>query len=241
MGRSDRSRNGRGANTAAQISGPRDFASAFGVPRETVEKLETYANLLASWQKAVNLVSPSTIAQMWHRHFADSAQILSHAQDAKCWVDLGSGAGFPGLVIAILLANHEDHVVHLIESNGRKCAFLSEVVRRTGAPAIVHAGRIEDIARRNRVPPADAVTSRALAPLNSLLGLACGFFEENTVGLFLKGREAGQEIDEAAKHWVFEYECMPSRTSGDGRIVEIRKLVLRKSMTEIDSEISEGD
>lgn len=240
-GKSDRVGNEGGTNRPVDISGPRDFVSAFDVPRETVEKLETYAALLANWQKAVNLVAPSTIDQIWHRHFADSAQILSRAQDAKCWVDLGSGAGFPGLVIAILLANHEDRVVHLIESNGRKCAFLSEVVRKTGAPAVVHAGRIEEIASKHRVASADVVTSRALAPLNSLLGLACGFFEENTVGLFLKGRDAEQEIDEAAKHWVFEYGCMPSRTSGDGRIVEIRKLVLRKSVSEIDSTISEGD
>ncbi|MGF1620790.1 MAG: 16S rRNA (guanine(527)-N(7))-methyltransferase RsmG [Rhodomicrobiaceae bacterium] len=240
-GKQDRSRNESGTNRAMRISGPRDFASTFGVPRETVEKLEAYAVLLANWQEAVNLVAPSTIDQIWHRHFADSAQILSHAQDAKCWLDLGSGAGFPGLVIAILLANHEDHVVHLIESNGRKSAFLSEVVRRTGAPAVVHARRIEEIASENSVPTVDVVTSRALAPLNSLLGLACGFFGENTVGLFLKGRDAEQEIGEAAKHWVFEYGCMPSRTSGDGRIVEIRKLVLRNSVTEIDSTISEGD
>jgi len=227
--KSDGARNVPGTKRPVDISGPRDFASAFDVPRETVEKLEAYAELLASWQKAVNLVAPSTIEQIWHRHFADSAQILSHAQDAKSWVDLGSGAGFPGLVIAILLANHKDHVVHLIESNGRKCAFLSEVVRRTGAPAVVHAGRIEEIAQKNRVAPVDIVTSRALAPLTSLLGLACGFFGEKTVGLFLKGREAEQEIDEAAKHWVFEYGCKPSRTSGDGKIVEIRKLVSAKA------------
>jgi len=226
MGREiSRARNKPGTKPDLRIDGPAAFAEAFDVPRETVDKLVTYAELLKSWQKAVNLVAPSTIPQIWHRHFADSAQILNHARAAECWVDLGSGGGFPGLVIAILLANHENRIVHLVESNGRKCAFLAEVVRKTGAPAKVHAGRIEDIARKNAIGPVDAVTSRALAPLNSLLGLACGFFEEKTVGIFLKGREAEQEIVEARERWRFDMECAPSRTSGDGRIVEIRTLM----------------
>lgn len=212
--------------TANVIEGPRDFASAFDVPRETVDKLEAYAALLKSWQKAVNLVAPRTIDQIWHRHFTDSAQILAHAPDAKRWVDLGSGAGFPGLVIAILLANHENRNVHLVESNGRKCAFLSEVARRTGAPVTVHKGRIEDIAQGGRIGFVDVVTSRALAPLDSLLGLAYGFFGTDTRGLFLKGRETVQEIAEAQRRWQFEYECTPSRTSGEGSLIEVRKLTL---------------
>ena len=204
------------------IRGPEDFARAFDVPRETVDKLETYASLLQAWQKAVNLVAPSTLNDIWHRHFADSAQILSYSPDARSWADLGSGGGFPGLVIAILLANHENRCVHLIESNGRKCAFLSEVVRKTGAPAKVHQGRIEDIVASGAVGKADVVTSRALAPLPALLGIASGFFGENSIGLFLKGREARQEIAEAEKDWRFDYECVPSRTGGDGNLVIIR-------------------
>jgi 16S rRNA (guanine527-N7)-methyltransferase len=206
------------------LAGPEDFARSFGVPRETVDKLVIYVQLLKQWQKAVNLVAPSTLEQIWHRHFADSAQILPYAPESRLWVDLGSGGGFPGLVIAILLANHENRHVHLIESNGRKCAFLSEVVRKTGAPATVHAGRIEDIVRAGTIGKADVVSSRALAPLVSLLGMACGFFGENSVGLFLKGREARQEIAEAAKVWRFDYECVPSQTSDDGNIVIIRSL-----------------
>lgn len=207
------------------IRGPDDFAAAFPVSRETVEKLALHAALLIHWQKAVNLVAPSSLNDIWHRHFADSAQILALAPDAKCWVDLGSGAGFPGLVIAIMLANHENRIVHLVESNGRKCAFLRDVARQTSAPVKVHEGRIEDIAREGRIGPADAVTSRALAPLSILLGFARGFFADQTVGLFLKGREAGREIEEALGRWRFEHRCISSRTSAESCIVEVRGLI----------------
>jgi len=209
------------------IAGPADFAAAFAVPRETVEKLELYAELLKKWQRAVNLVAPSTLGDVWHRHFADSAQLVQLAQrapDANIWVDLGSGGGFPGLVIAILLANHENQFVHLIESNGRKCAFLSEVVRRTGVAAEIHEARIEDLARGGRIGQADVVTSRALAPLKLLLQLASGFCSDRTLGLFLKGRDARQEIAEAQPLYQFEFDCVPSRTGGVGMIVEVRKL-----------------
>lgn len=217
------------AHASPHIAGPADFAAAFAVPRETVEKLELYADLLGQWQRIVNLVAPSTLDDVWHRHFTDCAQLINHAPDAENWVDLGSGAGFPGLVIAIILANHENHVVHLIESNGRKCAFLSEVARKTGAPVKVHEGRIEDIARGGQIGAADVVTSRALAPLKLLLQLAGGYWAERTLGLFLKGREARQEIDEALLRWRFEYGCAPSRTSGEGLIVEVRNLAPREA------------
>lgn len=208
------------------VRGPADFAAAFGVPRETVEKLEIYAELLRRWQRAVNLVAPSTLEDLWHRHFADSAQLLARAPNAEIWVDLGSGGGFPGLVIAILLANHENQLVHLIESNSRKCAFLADVARRTGAAAKIHEGRIEDLVRGGQIGAADVVTSRALAPLKLLLQLAGGYWAERTLGLFLKGREARQEIDEALSRQQFVCNCVPSRTSGEGIIVEIRQLVL---------------
>lgn len=207
------------------IRGPTDFARAFRVPRETVDKLELYADLLKQWQKAVNLVSPATLDHIWQRHFADSAQLVGLAPEAKSWVDLGSGGGFPGLVIAIMLTNHQNHVVHLIESNSRKCAFLSEVARQTGVQAVIHEGRVENIALGGRVGRADIVTSRALAPLNLLLGLASGFLAENTRGLFLKGRDAQQEIDEALMHRKFDYRCQPSCTSGESHIVEITRLI----------------
>ena len=121
---------------------------AFSVSHETVEKLELYERLLLQWQKAVNLVSPTTLPQVWQRHFADSAQLIALAPNAKNWVDLGSGGGFPGLAIAIMLANQKECCVHLIESNSRKCAFLSEVARRTGASARVHNMRIAEAAEQ---------------------------------------------------------------------------------------------
>ena len=214
-------------NALPHIRGPAEFAAAFAVPRETGERLELYAGLLRKWQRVVNLVAPSTLDDIWHRHFADSAQLLDRAPNATIWVDLGSGGGFPGVVIAILLANHKNQIVHLIESNGRKCAFLSEVVRQTGAAAEIHQARIEDVAQGARLGPADVVTGRALAPLTLLLQLARAFWSERTLGLFLKGREARQEIGEALRRHQFEFDCVPSRTSGEGVIVEVRDLALK--------------
>lgn len=199
------------------------FMRAFDVSRETVGRLERYAQMLTRWQKAVNLVSPVTLPDLWQRHFADSAQLLRLAPQAKTWVDLGSGGGFPGLVIAILLANQKECEVHLVESNSRKCAFLSEVVRQTSAPARVHCGRIAELGGSGAIPRADVVTARAVAPLDALLELALPFFSEETVGLFLKGREASSEISEARRRWTFEVTEHPSATDPEGRILEIRK------------------
>lgn len=208
------------------IASAQDFASAFAVSRETLEKLELYARLLEQWQKAVNLVAPATLPHVWHRHFADSAQLVRHAPQAKTWVDIGSGGGFPGLVIAILLANQKECVVHLVESNSRKCAFLSEVARRTSAAARIHCARIADIAQSGALPPADVVTARALAPLDALLQLAQPFFSDASAGFFLKGREAATEVGDARKRWAFELTAHPSMTDPDGRVLEIRQLKL---------------
>jgi 16S rRNA (guanine527-N7)-methyltransferase len=208
--------------TKSNIASAADFARAFSVSHETVEKLELYERLLIQWQKAVNLVAPATIPQIWQRHFADSAQLLALAPDAKIWVDLGSGGGFPALVIAIMLANQGDCFVHLIESNARKAAFLSEVVRQTGAPARVHNARIADAAASGAVPAADVITARALAPLDTLLELALPFFSNASAGLFLKGREAQSEIADARKRWVFEVKIHPSISDAQGRILEVR-------------------
>ena len=206
-----------------------DFARAFSVSHETVERLKLYERLLLQWQKAVNLVSPATLPQIWQRHFADSAQLLALAPpQAKTWVDLGSGGGFPGLAIAIMLANQKECCVHLIESNSRKCAFLSEAARRTGAPARVHHMRIADAASSGAVPAADVVTARALAPLDALLELALPFFGNASAGLFLKGREAGVEIAEARKRWSFDLDVHPSISDADGQILEIKKPMLKR-------------
>jgi 16S rRNA (guanine527-N7)-methyltransferase len=210
---------------SAVIATPEDFERAFGVSRETIERLKTYEALLKQWQKTINLVAPSTLADVWHRHFADSAQLLALAPpDAKRWVDLGSGAGFPGLVLAILLAERGGGRVTLIESDTRKAAFLAEVARRTGAAVDIQGTRIEKSATQAKVDPVDVVTARALAPLPRLLDLSAPFFSGPTVGLFLKGREAEAEVQVAEKLWEFEAELRQSLTDVSGKIVAIRAL-----------------
>ncbi len=211
-----------------KIENAGDFARAFQVSHETVEKLELYEHLLIKWQKAVNLVAPATIPLLWQRHFADSAQLVSLAPGAKTWVDLGSGGGFPALVIAIMLANQEECQVHLIESNARKCAFLSEVARQTGASARVHNMRIADAWGKGAVPAADVVSARALAPLDALMEQALPFFGDASVALFLKGREAGGEVADARRRWVFDLKIHPSISDAEGQILEIGKPVLRR-------------
>jgi 16S rRNA (guanine527-N7)-methyltransferase len=209
-----------------KIQNASDFARAFSVSHETVEKLKLYERLLIQWQKAVNLVAPATIPYIWQRHFADSAQLVTIASHAKIWVDLGSGGGFPGLAIAIIIANQKECFVHLIESNSRKCAFLSEVVRQTGAPALVHNVRIAGAAAS--LPVADVITARALAPLDALLELALPFFGSASSALFLKGREAGVEIADARKRWTFDLKIHPSISDAQGQILEIGKPMLKR-------------
>jgi len=215
--------------SASNVNSAAEFARTFRVSHETVEKLELYEKLLMQWQKAVNLVAPKTIPQIWQRHFADSAQLVALAPGARTWVDLGSGGGFPGLAIAIMIANQKECAcVHLVESNARKCAFLSEVARRTGAPARVHNMRIADAAAMGAVPVADVVTARALASLDALLELALPFFGNASTGLFLKGREAEVEIADAQKRWAFEVKSHVSLSDSEGRILEIGKPMLRQ-------------
>src|SRR5512144_998151 len=133
-------------NARKPIGGPQEFAEAFKVPRETIHRLTRYAEVLTDWQKRTNLVGPSTLPALWSRHFADSAQLCGLAPNARLWLDLGSGAGFPGLVIAIIQARTPDFHMHLVESNRKKCAFLGEVARETEAPVDIHAVRIEELA-----------------------------------------------------------------------------------------------
>jgi 16S rRNA (guanine527-N7)-methyltransferase len=228
-----------------RIMGPTDFAAAFRVSRETLAHLATYEGLLRRWQKAVNLVAPSTLDAIWHRHFADSAQLLPLAPSASAWVDLGSGAGFPGLVVAILRAQDPgcrgDHSraepvkvpprlprIALIESNARKCAFLREVVRATHITAALSVDilstRIETATTQASLQPPDVVSARAVAPLDKLFALAAPLFASSTVGLFLKGRDAAAELKAAEKLWNFQSELVPSHTERDARIVVVRKL-----------------
>ena len=192
------------------------FRRETGVSRETLERLERYAALLRKWQPRINLVGRSTLDDVWRRHMLDSAQLLPLMPDgARRLVDLGSGAGFPGLVLAILGVPE----VHLIESDGRKAAFLSEVSRETSTPVQIHVSRIED------TPPliADVITARALAPLSRLVELASRFAGEHTVMLFPKGQDVDRELTEATKGTIMRPEFVPSRTHESGVIVRLSR------------------
>ena len=185
------------------------FGEQLGVSRETLERLTVHLDLLRRWQPAINLVGPATLADPWRRHFLDSAQLARHLPDAAAnLADLGSGAGFPGMVLALLGV----HGVHLIEADRRKAQFLREVARATGAPVTIHAERIE----RMQGWPADVITARALAPLPRLLELAQGFLSADSVCLFLKGRSAERELTEARVSWHMVAAMFPSLSEPNG-------------------------
>jgi 16S rRNA (guanine527-N7)-methyltransferase len=194
-----------------------------GVSRETEQRLSILVDELRRWQSVKNLVGSGTLDRIWIRHVADSAQLLDHAPDARRWIDLGSGAGFPGLVLGVLLRDRPDAQIHLVESNGRKCAFLRHAARVTGANAVVHQARLETVVGRF-AGSIDVVTARALARLVDLIAWTRPLLQSGAIGLFPKGREAQAELTEAAKSWTFSAQIVPSRTSSDGRILRIKGL-----------------
>lgn len=207
------------------ITGPAEFAQAFAVSRETLDRLVIYADLLQRWQKAVNLVAPSTLAEVWHRHFADSAQLAALIPlDAVRHADLGSGGGFPGLVLAIMLAERGRPSTVLIESDQRKCAFLREVARHTRIAVEIVTKRIEIAETCRMVATVDVVTARALAPLERLFGLSAPVCTASTLGLFLKGRGVEQELADARRTWRFEHRLVPSMTQEGAFVVHVRHL-----------------
>ncbi len=197
------------------------------VSRETWSRLEVFTELLLKWQKTINLISPSTVPAIWTRHIADSLQLQKLAPSATTWVDLGSGGGFPALVIAAALADVSDARVHLIESDQRKCAFLREAARRAALPATIYNGRIEAVLAKWS-EPADVVTARAVAPLPRLIELAFPLLKTGAIGLFSKGQDAVAELTQAAKDWHIEAELAQSLTDPDGRIVIVSKAVPRE-------------
>lgn len=198
-----------------------EFARATSVSRETLARLQVYADTLQRWQRAINLVSDASLPDLWRRHMLDSAQLVPLVPpEAETLIDLGSGAGFPGLVMAICLPVGQGVRTTLLESDLRKAAFLREVIRLTDAQAEVRPIRIETAPTL----PADVITARALAPLDSLFGLAARFWNPRTVGLFLKGRTADQEIERARRDWKFAYDRFQSRTDSAGVILVVRSL-----------------
>jgi 16S rRNA (guanine527-N7)-methyltransferase len=197
-------------------------ASDLNVSRETFEKLELLERELRRWQAIKNLVGPATLDRIWERHIVDSLQLLDLAPEARTWLDLGSGAGFPGLVLAI--AGAESGLkVHLVESNSRKCAFLRHIARLTESAATVHEARLETVIP-DFIGKADVVSARALAALSQLLDWTAPMLKAGTIGLFPKGRDVEAELTEARKKWTFEAEILPSLTDSDARILRITSI-----------------
>lgn len=193
------------------------------VSRETMARLDRFVALLLEWQARINLIAPSTLPHIWTRHVADSLQLLALAPGAKIWVDFGSGGGFPAIPIACALAETPGAQVHLVESNGKKAAFLREAVRILALPAKIHAERVENYGD-SYVGNVDVVTARALAPLKVLCDQAFPLLQRGAIALFLKGQDVDAELTEAAKYWTLEASTVPSKTSPEGRIVIIRHL-----------------
>ena len=193
------------------------------VSRETEGMLDRFVVLLLDWQKITNLIAPSTIPNLWTRHIADSLQLLDLALDARIWVDYGSGGGFPGIPLACALAKSDSARIILVESNGKRAAFLREAIRVIGAPAEVRAVRAEKFGDSFK-GQVDVVTARALAPLNLLCEQAFPLIARGALGLFPKGQDVEAELTETAKYWTIEASLAPSRTSPDGSIVVVRSL-----------------
>jgi len=203
--------------------GPTGFARVTGVSRETLERLQTYVGLLEQWNRRINLVGRNTMGDVWRRHILDSAQLLPLLPArTRVLVDLGSGAGLPGLVLAIMGVPE----VHLVESDQRKAAFLREAMRVTGTPAILHVERAEKLAGI----AADVVTARALASMSELLDLAANVMGARSLGFFLKGETAAEELEAARAEWDFAAELIPSRAEPAASIVKLQGLRRRASI-----------
>ena len=186
---------------------------------ETAARLDRNIALLREWQAKTNLVAPSTLPQLWTRHIADSLQLVDLAPSARRWADLGSGGGFPGVVLACALAETPGASIHLVERIAKKAAFLREAIRITAAPGIIHQADIGDNVDRI-TGPVDCVTARALAPLHQLIGFAEPLMRNGAKALYLKGQDVEAELTEAAKYWTIQPKLHQSRT-GDGWIVEL--------------------
>lgn len=195
------------------------FRARSNASAEQIADLEAFRLRLVEANAVMNLVGPDSLPDFWNRHVWDSAQLLDLAQGAKTWADLGAGAGFPGLVLSIMLKGREGAHVWLIDSLAKRCRFLQEVVDALSLPATVIVGRAEA-----QSVTCDIVTARAVAPMDKLLGYAQPYFQRGAQGLFLKGERAESELIEARKSWHFEAELAPSQSDVRGRIVTIRSL-----------------
>jgi 16S rRNA (guanine527-N7)-methyltransferase len=201
-------------------------ARRFNVSRESLAGLETYVGLLQAWQQKFNLVGPSTLDRIWERHVADSLAVLEYLPpDSHNIADLGSGAGFPGMVVAIVSGRR----VHLFESNGKKCAFLREVIRQTGANAAIHQLRVEEFKPDHSATKFTVVLARALAELSGLLTLAEPFLSQGAIGLFHKGQDVETELTEATKYWKLDFQLHRNAAFEGGVILEVREAIRVRS------------
>ena len=197
---------------------PPGFLEAVGATADRERDIEVFRTLLVQANQTMNLVGASTLGEFWRRHFVDSAQLLWFAPSTRVWADLGSGAGLPGLVLAVLLKGRPGARVHLVESMAKRCRFLGEVVDALALPAVVHHTRAETLKL-----DVEMVTARACAPLDRLLGYAQPYFERGARGLFLKGAEVETEIGEAKKTWRFRAETKVSLSDPRGRLLWIEE------------------
>ena len=201
------------------VSNAAEFQALTGATDEQIADLETFIARLAEANAVMNLIGPDTLPDVWSRHIWDSAQLLELAPEAKTWADLGAGAGFPGVVLAVLLKGRPGAHVWLIDSLGKRCRFLQEIVGELALPATVINGRAEEQTLR-----VDVVTARAVAAMEKLLGYAQPYLQRGAQGLFLKGEKAEAELIEARKVWHFESDLSVSRSDPRGRIVSVRSL-----------------
>jgi 16S rRNA (guanine527-N7)-methyltransferase len=193
------------------------FLAAHDVSRETLDRLDSVIATLDDWRLKSNLIGPREWPHIWQRHVWDCLQLLDHIPETARVVDLGSGAGFPGLIIA---AARPKGRVTMIESVGKKAAFLRAAILAAHLPAEVIQGRVESAEAR----PADIVTARAFAPLPRLLDYAAPWMKNGATGLFLKGERWEEELTDARQRWNFAYEAIPSRSGGSGVVLIVREL-----------------
>lgn len=192
------------------------------VSRETFQRLKILVARVEEWQKKTNLIAPSTLNDIWNRHIADSLQCVRIKPEARSWVDIGSGGGFPGLIISAIMADYEDTSVSLVESIQKKCSFLRQVNRQMETNAKVYCGRIEEVS--SDIPQPDIVTARALAALPLLLELSSPWLLKGATGLFHKGREFEAELSDCDGLWEFDLVSHDSVISTDSVILEISNL-----------------
>ena len=202
-----------------------EFVKSLNVSRETLNSFYEYETLLSKWNEKINLVSKNTLVDIWERHFLDSGQIIKHVEaSGKRWVDVGSGAGFPGLVVALLLRDRKiDCDLVLVEKNPKKGFFLNEVIRKLNLSVEVVNDNIDTLEPLN----ADILTARAFSELNNLIEIAFHHRKKEGICLFLKGENYRIELDKTLNYWFFDYDIVDSVSSSSGKIIRVKKIFKR--------------